>query len=81
MTPRDFRIMVESKVQEREQYWEYLDALNGTLCSVLASINGVKNAKPVDFMITKREPEKKPVTSIEQIDQTFKAWAAMTRGR
>jgi len=81
MTPRDFRILVEAKVKERDQYWEFLDALNGTVCSVIASVNGAKNAKPVDLMITRRETEKKPVTSIEEIDQTFKAWAAMTRPR
>ena len=69
---------VKAKYRDTDQ--QFLDVLNGMVCATLASINGVKDAKPVDFMITKREPEKK-VTTIEEIDQQFKTWAAMTRGR
>lgn len=85
MTPRDFRVKVEAKLYEREQYWGFLDNLNGKLCSVLVTNITKVGTKPADFMITRRETENKieetPMSAVERINEQFKTWAVMTRGK
>lgn len=75
--------MAETKAKYREADQKFLDSLNGMVCSTLASINGVKDAKPVDFMITRREPEKieeDPMQKVKRTYQQFHAWATLTGG-
>jgi len=75
--------MAEARVKYRDADQQFFDSLNGMVCSTLAAINGVKTAKPVDFMITRREPETKeedPMKKVERIAQQFQAWASMTGG-
>jgi len=75
MTPAELTTMAESKAKFRDMGQAFQDTLNGVLCSTIASAFGIKDLKPADFMITRREVE--TIINIEVIDQKFQHWAAM----
>lgn len=79
MTPVELTTMAESKAKFRDMGQAFQDTLNGVLCSTIASVFGIKDTKPVDFMITRREVE--TIIQVEAIDQKFQQWAAMTGGK
>ena len=85
ITPAELSVMADAKVKYRNADQTFFDGLNGVACSTLALINGAKNAKPADFMITTREPENNteddPMKRVERIKQTFETWAVMTGGK
>jgi hypothetical protein len=85
-TPRDFRVMVEAKIEQRDQDWKFYDVLNGQACSTLVNLHLKENAapyKPVDFMITRREISNKetdPMKQAERIYEQFHSLSLMTGG-
>jgi hypothetical protein len=86
-TPRDFRVIVEAKIEQRDQEWKFYDVLNGKACSTLVNLHLKKGApayKPVDFMITKRETETDketdPMKQTERIYEQFHTLSLMTGG-
>lgn len=87
-TPRDFRVQVEARIEQRDQDWKFFDVLNGKACSTLVNLHLKKGAspyKPVDFMITRRETEtiqeKDPMKQVERINEQFHALAMMSGGK
>jgi len=83
MTPAELTRMAEARIKYRDADQQFLDTLNGMVCSILAATNGVKDAKPANYMITRRETEEKeddPVKQVERIGNQLKAWAGMSGG-
>lgn len=77
-TPAELSAIAKAKRKEKDQEMQFYDGLNGVLCSLIANVNRGSGEpfRPADFMITRQEPEKKPV---EDLNKKLMAWAAMSR--
>ena len=87
MTPREFRVVAEAKINQRQQDWEFQDMLNAVQCSLVANINRNIEKKPdpftdKDFRVIRKDKEKEEATvTVENIANKMDAWAAMTGGK
>lgn len=78
MTPAEAFVVMTARVDNEENYREYLDALNGFQCSLMAAINSGQPSKPSEYMITRGETEKES-PSAETIDMALQSWAIQQR--
>ena len=67
--------MAEARIKYREAEISAYDLMNAIQCQVIYNAHGIKETKPADFMITRREVE--TITNVEAIDQKFQHWVAM----
>lgn len=80
MTPAEFFVVLEGKIEQRNEEWRFRDILNGVRCSLLANINRSKGARAYtveDFRIMKEEKRQTP----EQIMAMFDHMAGEDNAR
>jgi hypothetical protein len=72
MTPAEFAIIAEGKIEQRNEEWKFQDILNGVRCSLLANINRSQSTAPYkaeDFRIMKDDKRQTPEEIARIMDQ------------